>query len=97
MINVLALIIFYVFTALQWAIIIRALLSWLPMAGIEIDPDNPIIQFLRSITDPIIEPLRPYTTIGMMDISPIVAYFLLGIIKSLLLSVLGASSSGGIL
>jgi YggT family protein len=56
-----------------WAVIIRVLLSWLPMAGIRIDPYNPIIQALYSITDPVLEPLRRYTTVGMIDLSPIVA------------------------
>lgn len=56
-----------------WAVIIRVLLSWLPMAGIRIDPYNPVIQALYSITDPVLEPLRRYTTVGMIDLSPIVA------------------------
>ncbi|MCB0154602.1 MAG: YggT family protein, partial [Anaerolineae bacterium] len=64
MISALALTISVVFTALQWAIIIRALLSWLPMAGIQIDPYNPIIRALFAVTDPILEPLRRFGTIG---------------------------------
>lgn len=74
--------------ALSWAIIIRVLLSWLPMAGINIDPYNPIIRFLYSITDPILEPLRRYTTVGMMDLSPIVAIILINVVRSILLNLL---------
>ena len=67
-----------------WAIIIRVLLSWLPMAGIRIDPYNPVIRALYSITDPILEPLRRYTTVGMIDLSPIVAIVAIEILIGLL-------------
>lgn len=73
---------------LSWAIIIRVLLSWLPMANIHIDPYNPIIRFLYTITDPILEPLRRYTTIGMIDLSPIVAIILINVVRSVLISFL---------
>lgn len=88
MAELLAVIINVVFQILWWAILIRVLLSWLPMAGIRIDPYNPAIQVLRSITDPILEPLRRYTTIGMIDLSPIVALFGLEILRGLLISLL---------
>lgn len=77
-----------VFGALQWTILIRVLLSWLPMAGIRIDPYNPIIRLLYSITDPVLEPLRRYTTVGMIDLSPIVALIGLQVIQRILISIL---------
>ena len=89
MANILALTINIVFEAMFWAIFIRVMLSWLPMAGVRIDPYNPIIRFLYTITDPILEPLRRYFTVGMMDLSPIVALIGLQVIKYLLLSLLG--------
>lgn len=88
MAEVLVLVINVVFQVLWWAILIRVLLSWLPMAGIRIDPYNPVVRVLFDITDPILEPLRRYTTIGMIDLSPIVALFGLEIIRSLLVSLL---------
>lgn len=88
MVEVLALVIRIVFQALWWAILIRVLLSWLPMAGVRIDPYNPAIRLLYSITDPILEPLRKYTTIGMIDLSPLVALLALGFIEQILLSLL---------
>ncbi len=69
---------------LQWAILIRVLLSWLPMAGIRIDPYNPFIKILFDITDPILVPLRKFTTIGMIDLSPIVAFVLIGGLMAML-------------
>jgi len=86
--NILALLINIVFQILWWAILIRVLLSWLPMAGVRIDPYNPVIRFLFSVTDPILEPIRRYTTVGMIDLSPIVALFGLDIIRRILLSLL---------
>jgi YggT family protein len=84
----LALTINLVFQVLWWAILIRVLLSWLPMANIRIDPYNPAIRLLYSITDPILEPLRRYTTIGMIDLSPLVALLLLDFIRQILISIL---------
>ncbi len=84
----LALIINVVFQVLWWAILIRVLLSWLPMANIRIDPYNPAIRLLYSITDPILEPLRRYTTIGMIDLSPLIALLLLDFIRQILISLL---------
>lgn len=37
----------------MWVVIIRVLISW-----INPDPYNPIVQFLRGVTDPLIEGLR---------------------------------------
>jgi YggT family protein len=85
---VLASVISLVFGIMIWAIIIRVLLSWLPMAGVRIDPYNPIIRALFAITDPILEPLRRYTTVGMMDLSPIVAIVILNVVRQLLISLL---------
>jgi YggT family protein len=86
--DALALAINIIFQALWWAILIRVLLSWLPMAGVRIDPYNPVIRLLYSITDPILEPLRRYTTVGMIDLSPIVALLGLEFIRQILVSML---------
>lgn len=86
--EVLALIINIVFQVLWWAILIRVLLSWLPMANVRIDPYNPAVRLLYSITDPILEPLRKYTTVGMIDLSPIVALLGLDFIRQILITLL---------
>lgn len=88
MANYLALAINIIFQALWWAILIRVLLSWLPMAGVRIDPYNPAIRLLYAITDPILEPLRRYTTVGMIDLSPLVALIGLDVLRRLLISLL---------
>lgn len=88
MTEALVLIINIVFQGLQWAILIRVLLSWLPMANVRIDPYNPAVRLLYAITDPILEPLRRYTTVGMIDLSPLVALLLLDVLRRVLISIL---------
>jgi YggT family protein len=88
MVEVLIIIIDIVFQILWWAILIRVILSWLPMANIRIDPYNPAVRLLYSVTDPILEPLRRYTTVGMVDLSPLVALLLLDVLRRVLISIL---------
>lgn len=64
-------------TVLQFAIIGRALLSWFP-----IKPTNPLIHILNEVTDPILIPLRRIVPrLGMIDITPMVAIFVLIVIQ----------------
>lgn len=63
---------------MQWAILIRVLLSWLPMMNIQIDRYNPFIKILYDITDPILLPLSKVARVGMLDLSPIVAFLIIG-------------------
>lgn len=75
------LIVGYLVQFLAFAILARALLSWFP-----IDRNGPIFQFLNAVTDPILEPLRKVIPpIGMIDITPMVAMFLLFFVASALL------------
>ncbi len=73
------------FQILSWAIIIRVLLSWFP----NLNQDNPLIQLLRSITDPILEPARRVVPrIGMIDISPIVVLIVIDVARIVLVRLL---------
>ena len=72
------------FEILNLAIIARVLISWVNLA-----PDHPIVEFLYSVTEPILGPIRrimPRT--GMFDLSPIVAIILLELVRTLLISLL---------
>jgi YggT family protein len=55
-------------SAYMWIIIIRALISW-----VSPDPYNPIVQFLRSATDPVLYRVRHWLPVsfGGIDFSPI--------------------------
>jgi YggT family protein len=77
-----------IFQVVALAILARVLVSWLPMAGVRIDPYHPVIRFLYQITDPILEPIRRFTTFGMMDFSPIAALILIEIIRRALIMML---------
>jgi YggT family protein len=69
-------------TVLSYAIIIRALISWFPIA-----PTSPIIRILDDVTEPILSPLRRIVPrLGMMDITPIVALVLLRLLEPLLVA-----------
>lgn len=57
-----------------WAIIIRAVISW-----VNPDPFNPIVQFLNRITEPVLRPVRriiPPIGIGI-DLSPFFAMLII--------------------
>ena len=56
-------------SAYMWIIIIRALISW-----VSPDPYNPIVQFLRAATDPVLYRVRRWLPVsfGGIDFSPII-------------------------
>ncbi len=71
-------------TILYWLIIVRALISW-----VNPDPFNPIVQFLYRTTDPILAPIRKFMpNLGPLDISPIIAFFLLYFLNMFLVQTL---------
>lgn len=62
------------------AVVIRSLLSWFP-----VDPNNFLVVFLVTITEPILSPLRRIIPrLDMIDLSPMVAILLLMLISWLL-------------
>ena len=68
------------FTVLTMAIFARAIISWFP-----IRPDNPLITILNQLTDPILIPLRRVVpSVGMIDITPLVAIILLQVMQGFL-------------
>jgi YggT family protein len=77
-----------IFQVAALAVLARVLVSWLPMAGVRIDPYHPLIRFLYQITDPILEPIRRFATFGMIDFSPIVALILLEVVRRVLVMAL---------
>lgn len=59
----------------------RVLISW-----VQLDPTNPIVQFLYAVTEPVLAPIRrmmPQT--GMMDLSPLVAFIGLQVLERIVL------------
>jgi len=70
-----AIIISKVLTIYWWVLLIAVLLSW-----VNPDPYNPIVRFLRMTTEPVFDWVRrtmPFTMVGMLDLSPLVVFFLI--------------------
>ncbi len=71
-------------TILYWMIFARIIISWFP-----VDPFSAPVQFLNQVTDPILEPLRRLPLrMGMMDFSPLVAFFAIYVTNRVLVTIL---------
>ena len=70
----------WTFTILKAAIVVRVISSWLP-----ISPYSAWVHWSYRLSEPILKPLRRIVPVlGGLDLTPIVAYILLGITQSLL-------------
>jgi YggT family protein len=68
-------------TLYTFVLLARILIGWIP----NIDPYNPAVQILYQVTEPVLEPARRLIPpIGMIDISPIVVFIVLGILQDVL-------------
>lgn len=77
--GILRLLVYWTFTVLRIAILVRVIASWLP-----ISPYSPWIRWSFTLSEPILRPLRrvipPFRSI---DLTPIIAFFALGILEAL--------------
>lgn len=64
-----------------WLIVARAVISW-----VNADPYNPIVRTLCKLTDPVLDRLRQMLpmTFGGIDVSPIVAIFIVWFLRAFL-------------
>jgi len=72
-----------VLAILEWAIVIRAVLSWIPNSQ-----KNFIVRFVFEVTEPLVKPFRRIRFGGaaaMIDFSPVFALLALMIIRSFIL------------
>jgi len=67
-----------------YVLLARALITWIP----NLDPYHPAVQFLNSITEPVLEPIRKLVPPlgGMVDISMIIAFFGIMILEQVIRS-----------
>ena len=67
----------------SWVIIASALISW-----VSPDPRNPIVTFLRQVTEPVLGPVRrllpPWNT-GGLDFSPIIVLIAIQFLERVIL------------
>lgn len=74
----------WTFDFLRIALLVRVVSSWLP-----ISPYSPWIRWSHVVSEPILRPLRQVIpTIGPIDITPIIAYFLIGFLQAAVLGLL---------
>lgn len=83
--GILTLPLYYLLEVLKWLVLARVLVTWLPMFGLYISTHNPLIRLLFQITDPILIPLRRFSQVGSLDLSPLIAFFLIGLVQNFLL------------
>src|SRR5687767_14837389 len=70
----------WTFTILKIALIVRVISSWLP-----ISPSSRWVRWSYLLSEPILAPMRRIVpNLGGLDLTPILAYFLLNLIESLL-------------
>lgn len=70
----------------SWVVIAAALITW-----VSPDPRNPIVVFLRRVTEPVLEPVRrllpPWKT-GGLDLSPLIVLIGIQFVERVLLPAL---------
>ncbi|MCZ6545561.1 MAG: YggT family protein [Chloroflexi bacterium] len=75
----------YLVWAYFFIVLLRVLMSWVPMfTQRPLDYSNPIVKILLNLTEPVLAPLRRFLIIGMLDLSPMVVLFSLGLIAGAL-------------
>ena len=78
------LLIHWTFALLQIALIVRVVSSWLRISAY-----SPWVRWSFALTEPILRPLRGVIPpLGMIDVTPIVAYLALRLLETLILSTL---------
>lgn len=74
-----------VFRLYSYAILARIVLSWVPL-----EHNNPVVQFIYNITEPILAPFRIILPLGGMglDLSPIIVFFLINLLQRSIINIL---------
>jgi YggT family protein len=71
----------WTFDFVRIAILVRVVTSWLP-----ISPYSPWIRWSYAVSEPILKPLRQIIpSMGPIDITPIIAYFIIGFLQGAVL------------
>jgi len=83
--NSIATLIDFVLSAYMWIVIGRAVISW-----VNADPYNPIVRFLREVTDPVLTRIRRYIPAygGGIDFTPMILILLILFLRSFLVPTL---------
>lgn len=83
--GVLRLLVFWAFTVLRIAILVRVIASWLPMS-----PYSPWLRWSFTVSEPILRPMRrvipPFRSI---DLTPLIAFLAIGLLEGVVRDALG--------
>lgn len=81
--GIVRLIITAIFSILRIAIIVSVIATWLPISQF-----SPWVRWSHRLSEPMLRPVRQFVpSLGGFDFSPIIAYFLLGLIESAVLRI----------
>lgn len=76
---------YYLLEALKWILLARVVISWFAPPHSR----NPLIVFVRRVTDPILRPLSEMLPpLGGLDLSPLLAFFAIHLFQQLFLRML---------
>lgn len=74
----------FVLGAYIWVVIARAVITW-----VNADPNNPIVRFLRQVTDPLLVKIRRVVPVmGGLDLSPMILILIIIFLQSFLVPTL---------
>jgi YggT family protein len=77
-------VVYYAIEVYTWLIFIRIILSW-----VRVNPYQPLVRFIYETTEPVLGFFRRIIPpIGMIDISPIAAFFALKLLGTLIIRLL---------
>lgn len=83
--GIVILLLHYTFALLKLAIVVRVVVSW-----IRISPWSRWVRWAFALSEPILRPLRGVIPpLGMIDVTPIAAYFVLWLLETVVMSALG--------
>ncbi len=87
-------IVWVAFKAVEWLLYARIILSFLPLF-MRIDPYHPIIRFVYETTEPLMAPFRRILPpMGGFDFSIIIVFFVLQIVRSVVIQLLVSAGLG---
>jgi YggT family protein len=75
------------FTLYSFILLARVLIGWF-----QVDPYNPLVQALYTLTEPLLAPIRRILPpSGPLDFSPIVAFILLRVVEMIVVALLASA------
>ena len=79
----LAVVLNLVFKTLNFIIFVRVIMSW-----VSADSRNQIVQFILKVTEPILAPIRRILPVSGIDLSPMIAFFVIMFLRGFIVRVL---------